>query len=348
MKRTFATSLFACLLATVFALPQALAGNQVYGPPAATLKVGQIPRVDDDVMTPLPDDSALPSDPVKVADVPPVAGAMPVAHVEVHDLTPMDKITAPVVADAMPPNPSPIRNARESTSIKTAAAEPVKYSAPVKYPAKDNAASAQPHGPSSLPFPPSADDWAARMPLGNTMKTASGAPPPGRDKMDTTAAFTAPKMIHVDNRSAELASPQTPPVLSLETDTEAQSPPVPGPAIVHHNAPRNYAMMDQAPPAHIVVQSAPPQSSECRDYTRTLQGSHGRQAAGTACLDEDGVWRIAEEHLLPQAHHVSVRVVSAPPAYYYPEPVQEYEPAYVMAGYGYGYGRGHRGWRGWR
>jgi len=347
LKRTFATSLFACLLATVFAPPQALAGRQAYGPPA-TLTVGQIPRGDDDVMTPLPDDSALPSDPAKTADVPPVAGAMPVAHVEVHDLTPqgltsMDKKAAPVVADAMPPNPSPIRNSRESASVKTAAAEPVKY------PAKNNAASAQQHGPSSLPFPPSADDWAARMPLGNTMKTASAAPPsPGRDKLDATATFAAPKMIHVDSRQAEFPPSQSPPVLDPVSDTAILSPPEPAPGPPIHRAHHDYAMMDQAPPAHIVVQSAPPSSSECRDYTRTLQGSHGRRASGTACLDEEGVWRIAEEHLLPQARHVSVRMVSPPPAYYYyPAPEQEYEPAYVMAGYGYGYGHGH-GWRGWR
>lgn len=332
MKRTFTAPLFACLLATVSAPPQALAGNQVYGPPAATLKVGQIPRLDDDVMTPLPDDSALPPGPEKTPDVPPVAGAMPVAHVEVHDLTPMDKTAAPVVADAMPPNPSPIRNARQPAGIKAAAAEPVKY------PVKENAALTQPHGPSSLPFPPSAQDWAARMPLGGTMKTASAAP---------SQTFTAPKMIHVDTRQAELPPSESPPVLSIPTaDTAMLSPPESPPV---HKAHQDYAMTDQAPPAHIVVQTAPPSSSECRDYTRTLQGSHGRQAAGTACLGGDGVWRIAEEHLLPQARHVSVRVVS-PPAYYYPAPVQEYEPAYVMAGYGYGYGygRGHRGWRGWR
>jgi hypothetical protein len=339
LKRTIATPLFACLLAAVSTSPQALAGTEAYGPPAATLRVGQIPRIGDDVMTPLPDDSALPSDPAKAADVPPVAGAMPVAHVEVHDLTPqgpasMDKTAAPVVADAMPPNPSPIKNAREPASVKTAAMGPV----------EDSLVPAQTHGPSSLPFPPSAQDWAARMPLGSTMKIASAAPPAaGRD--DMSATFAKPKMIHVGSRADELAPSQMPPALSLETETAMQSPPVPapGPPIVHHSALRNYAM-NHAPPAHIVVQSAPPPSSECRDYTRTLKGSHGRQAAGTACLGGDGVWRIAEEHLLPQVRHVSARMVS-PPAYYYPAPVQAYQPAYIIAGYGYGYGRGWRHWR---
>ncbi len=107
-------------------------------------------------------------------------------------------------------------------------------------------------------------------------------------------------------------------------------------------------MNQPVPPAHIVVQSAPPPSSECRDYTRTLEGSHGRKAACTACLGGDGVWRIAEEHLLPQEHHVSARIVSAPPpVYYYPAPVVAYPPTYVVAGYGY-YGHGYRGWHGWR
>ncbi len=223
MKRTFATSLFACLLATVFAPPQALAGTQAYGPPAATLKVGQIPRIDDDVMTPLPpDDTALPTEAAKMPDVPPVAGAMPVEHVEVHDLTPhaltaADKKPAPVVADGMPPTPSPIKNSSEPVGVKTAE---------MMGPVQNTLTPAQPHGPSSLPFPPSAQDWAARMPLGGTAKVASAAPPPAADREDTSA-FTAPKMIHVDNRAAEMAPPESPPVLTIATKPMARRRPCP-------------------------------------------------------------------------------------------------------------------------
>ena len=318
MKHTVACSLAACLLAGLFSPVMA----ETYGPPAV-LTVQQMPRVDfgaavvaaaarDGALTPLPgDDSALPPEAAANLDMPPVAGAMPVAAVEKQPVMTADA--------AMPPAPTPIRNEAAPDEVKIAEASPVPAS-----------------GPSALPFPPSAQDWAARMPLGGT-KLAAAVPAPqvSGDREEAATTEPAPRIIHADERQEAQSSPELP---------------APGPPVrrTSHDFARNFSPdsddMNSAPaePEHIVVQA---QAPECRGYTRTLGGSWGRQrAAGTACLGGDGVWRIAEEHLMTRDHAARMYVHAVAPPDYYSAPVQVYEPAYVVAGYGYG----HRYYRGWR
>lgn len=76
-------------------------------------------------------------------------------------------------------------------------------------------------------------------------------------------------------------------------------------------------------------------AAPCESYSRTVtfaDGSH-RLAEGTACMDEDGVYRVTEEHLAPLSAPLPSDVYYEPPIYapaphYYPSPYAYYDPWY--------------------
>jgi len=79
----------------------------------------------------------------------------------------------------------------------------------------------------------------------------------------------------------------------------------------------------------------------CRTYSRTVSFADGtsRQAQGTACQDEDGVWRVTQENLVPLAAPLPPEVYYGPPAYYPPPPYyydypRYYDPFYSPYYYG--------------
>ena len=80
----------------------------------------------------------------------------------------------------------------------------------------------------------------------------------------------------------------------------------------------------------------------CRTYSRTVNFGDGtsRQAQGTACQDEDGVWRVTQENLVPLAAPLPPEVYYGPPAYYPPPsyyyPRYYYDPFYYPYPYYYG------------
>ena len=81
----------------------------------------------------------------------------------------------------------------------------------------------------------------------------------------------------------------------------------------------------------------------CRDYTRTvvLPGGVARLAAGTACLADDGVWRVAEERLVPgAAERLASAYVYDP--YPYDDAPRYYAPYFPVTYFSFGF-YGHHG-----
>ena len=77
-----------------------------------------------------------------------------------------------------------------------------------------------------------------------------------------------------------------------------------------------------------------PSSDEVEDIV-----TRARQAEGTACLDDYGVWRVREEHLVPLSAPLPPDVYYVPPRYYPPPPYYAYydDPFYYPYGsYYYG------------
>lgn len=234
----------ACLLATLSAMP-ACAGAFA---PTAELTVNQMPRVtvpavqtDDDILTPLPGDSALPQ--VEKSTAPPPAKLL--------GLTASDRITP---ATDMPPQPHSITEEQPRTMEAYGPAAPVLQPALEKVSYRPGTA---------IPFPPSAEEWSARMPL--------------------IAKAAAPAKTAVTTRLEK-----------TEEQTPAQRP-------SRHKVTRTASINDdkednQYRPRHIVVRQEGEASGNCRGYTRNLGG--GRLANGTACADSNGVWRVADEHLV--------------------------------------------------
>ncbi len=261
MKRDM---ILACLLTTLSAIP-AYAG--AFGPPAE-LTVNQMPRVavpqvqvDDDILTPLPDgDSALPK-----LDTPQPAPA------KLLGLTPADRITP---AFAAPPQPTPIREEERPRVAEVYGPALPPQPAPEKVSFTPGTA---------IPFPPSADDWSARMPL--------GAQAPARE-----TAKAASKVAQADGDDERMPAPQRP---------SRHSAARPAPADDDDNFDR---------PRHIVVRSNGEADGPCRGYTRNL--GDGRIAEGTACVGGDGVWRVADEHLATHMRVARIYHVNSAPYYY--------------------------------
>lgn len=274
MKRPM---ILACLLTTLSTMP-AYAG--AFGPPA-NLTVKQMPRIavpqvqaDDDILTPLPgEESALP----------PMEKSEP-APAKLVGLKPSDKVT-PV--SNMPPQPTPIRD-EERPRIAEAygPADPPQQTL--------EKVSFMPG--TAIPFPPSADDWSARMPLGS--QSASHEAPKALAKVAQTDAGEGP-----------LPAPQRPTrhsaahLASSDDDDESGGD----------------SRFDR--PRHIVVRQNADVGGECRDYTRSL--GDGRTAQGTACLGGDGVWRIADEHLATRMRVARIYHVNSSPYYAGPTPYRQ-------------------------
>jgi len=85
-----------------------------------------------------------------------------------------------------------------------------------------------------------------------------------------------------------------------------------------------------------VMLPAAAKAEPCQSYSRTVSfadGSH-RMAQGTACMDDEGVYRVTEEHLAPlsaplppDVYYAPPVYAPAPPPYYYP-PYAYYDPWY--------------------
>lgn len=230
---------FACLLVLSAAAPAFAAQSAV---PQATLSVGQMP--------------AMP--------VPPVDSGAD-ALTPLPDSSSSSALPGLTAADkVMPPSPSPIRNDETAATSSYGPPSPPQ-TPPVSYAPG-----------TAIPFPPSAEQWAARMPLAGGSQAASSA--------KTTSYAEASAMR-------------------------------PAKAIVHRPPTMQSAAYPRA--RHIVVDPAPQvaRGEQCRGYTRTV--GNGQLAAGTACLGGDGVWRVAEEHLVSSMRVARVYHVNAVPRYNY-------------------------------
>lgn len=241
-------------LLTTLSMP-AYAG--AFGPPA-DLTVNQMPRVpvpqvDDDILTPLPgEDSALP----KLRKPQP-------APAKLLGLTPSDRMTP---AMAAPPQPTPIRE--ESRPRLAEAYGPALPPQPAL-----EKVSFMPG--TAIPFPPSADEWSARMPL------AAKAPSHEAAKTDTD--------------DDQQPAPQRP---SRESSAA-------------HSSSSDDDDFDR--PRRIVVHANADGDGECRSYTRKV--GDGRKAEGTACRGSDGVWRIEDEHLVKRMRVARIYHVNSAPYY---------------------------------
>jgi len=262
--------ILACLLTSI-SIP-AYAGT--YGPPAE-LTVNQMPRVavpqvqaDDDILIPLPgEDSALPK----------LEKPQPAPTAKLLGLTPSDRVTP---FRAVPPQPTPIRDDR-----KPRIAEAYGPATPPQ-PALEKVSFIP---GTAIPFPPSADEWSARMPL--AAKTASHEPP---------KAAVAAKTETDDDR---LPAPQRP---SRRSATHVAS---------------SDEDDDFDRPRHIVVGANADTKDQCRGYTRNL--GDGRTASGTACLGGDGVWRIEDEHLTTRMRVARIYHVNSGPYHASPSPYRQ-------------------------
>jgi hypothetical protein len=259
--------ILACLLTTL-SMP-AYAG--AFGPPAE-LTVKQMPQVaapqvqaEDDILTPLPgEDSALPR----------VEKPQP-SPSKLLGLTPSDLVT-PVYG--MPPQPAPIRDEEKRTAANYGPAVPAQPAA--------EKVSFMPG--TAIPFPPSADEWSARMPL------------------------TAKAALHEPAKAVQTAA----------AGNEDELPALHRPS--QHSATHTAATADDDDfdrPRHIVVHATADAGGQCRSYTRNL--GDGRKAEGTACRGGDGIWRIEDEHLVTRMRVARIYHVNSAPYDSGPSPYRQ-------------------------